>query len=416
MFGWLTKWLRRSPVTARSSVQVEGPREDLGAVVRELVELNSLARERAGVAAVVEPMEGTPGPTVRLERVLDRLRKTQGVLSVEDVASLGLMLIESLKRPRDQLFAGAAPRHLLLTRAGSIVVLGKNEPAGRFTWLCPESIVAAPLTERSEVHGVCSLLFAAAALQPPYAADSDLAMLVAIREGRLVGRLEVLRPDLPVAFTELLHVGLSVGPWNRFENLSALRAVFESHAGDVEVTREALLQRAFALAPPTVVSTPPASGDAAIVEAIAKGDESARLVYADLLEERGLGHQARWLRLESQVQTLTGPARGDALKALRPLRELAGREFLATVARPALEGCPVRFGFRCPMTWAGLTPTSDPVVRHCSGCDSPVTFYDSLELAQRASAEGKCVAIDLSVERHEGDLDPQQNAIVGMIG
>lgn len=408
MFGWLTKWLLRSPVTA--------PSGDIRAVVRELVELNSLARDRAGVGAGVEPMEGTPAPTVRLERVLDQLRKTQGVLSVEDLASLGLMLIDTLKRPRDRLFEGAAPRHLLLTRAGSVVVVGRNEPAGRVMWLCPESIVVGPLTERSEVFGVCSLLFAAAALRPPFEADSDLATLVAIRDGRLVARLEVLRPDLPVAFTELLHVGLSVGPWNRFENLSALRAVLEPHAGDVEVTREALLQRAFALAPPTVVSTPPANGDAAILKAIAKGDESARLVYADLLEERGLGHQARWLRLESQVQTVTGPARDDALKALRPLRELAGREFLATVARPALEGCPVRFGFRCPMKWGELTPTSDPVVRYCAGCDSPVTFFDSLELARRASAEGKCVAIEPSVERNDGDLDPQQHAIVGMIG
>lgn len=408
MFGWLTKWFLRSPATA--------PAGDVSAVVRDLVEQNSLVRERAGVAAVAEPMEGTTAPTVRLERVLDHLRKTRGVLSVEDLASLGLMLIDTLKRPRDQLFAGAAPRHLLLTRAGSIVVVGKNEPAGRFTWLCPESIVAGPLTERSEVYGVCSLLFAAAALRPPHDADSDLATLVAIRDGRLVGRLEVLRPDLPVGFAQLVHVGLSVGPWNRFENLSALRAVLEPHAGDVEAAREALVQRAFALAPPTVVATPPANGDAAIVEAIAKGDESARLVYADLLEERGLGHQARWLRLESQAQTVTGPARDDALKALRPLRELVGREFLATVARPALEGCPVRFGFRCPMKWAELTPTSDPVVRYCAGCDSPVTFFDSLELARHASAEGKCVAIDPSVERHEGDLDPQHHAIVGMIG
>lgn len=328
------------------------------------------------------------------------------------------MLIETLEGPRDRLFDGAEPRQLLMVRSGSIVVLGTIERPGGTTRLvltCPESIAGGPLTERSEVYGVCLLLFAAASLRAPYSADSDLAMLMEIREGRLVGRLEALRPDLPTAFAQLVHVGLEVGPWNRFENLKALRGVLKPFTGGVEVAREAFLQRAFALSPPQLVSTPAAGHDAAIVEAIANGDESARFVYADLLEERGLGDHARWLRSESRVQTLTGQERDVLLQELAALRGRVGREFLATVARPALEGCPVRFGFRCPMTWQGLTPTADPLVRHCAGCDSPVTFFDSLDQAQAAAAQGKCVAIDLSAERHDGDLDPRQFATVGMM-
>jgi len=54
-------------------------------------------------------------------------------------------------------------------------------------------------------------------------------------------------------------------------------------------------------------------------------------------------------------------------------------------------------------------------VRHCWGCDSPVTFFDSLEQAQLAANQGRCVAVDLAVERHEGDLDSQHSATMGML-
>ncbi len=363
----------------------------------------------------------TSASVVQLERVLRGLRTQKQRFSTSEVASLGLMLLDALDGAPDEHLEQPDPRSLLLSRAGTIRVLRPARARGVFKghlrWLTPEAVAGRALTERSDVFSVCSVLFAAATTLAPFPGDSDLTVLLAIREGRLVGTLESLRPDLPSSFAQLVHRGLEVEPLRRLESRMALRSALVPFTGGVEAARESFVRRAFTLAPPSAPSTPAALDDAAMVEAITKGDESARLVYADLLEERGLSHQARWLRSESRVQTMPAGAERDAvIRELKDLRQLVGREFLATVGRPALEGCPVRFGFRCPMKWQELTPTADPVVRHCAGCDSPVTFFDSLELAQRASLQGQCVAVDLSVERHEGDLDPAQHATVGMIG
>lgn len=93
------------------------------------------------------------------------------------------------------------------------------------------------------------------------------------------------------------------------------------------------------------------------------------------------------------------------IATLTQLRPRVGREFLASVGRPALEGCPIVFGFRCPMTWEALRPTRDPTVRYCEGCASTVTYFDSIEEAQQASWAGACVAIDPTVERSDLDLE-----------
>lgn len=401
VFGWLTKWLVRSP-------QVASPRAE--------------ATEPTPAPVVVASSRVTPTSVLRLEHVFEGLRAKRLKLPVQDVASLGLMLLDALDGAGGEHLRMPDPRNLLLVRDGTIRVLGAahggrhGSLGGRIHWLTPEGVEGRALTERSDVFSVCSVLFAAATSRAPFAADSEVAALMAIREGAMVGTLETLRPEFPPSFAQLVHRGLEVEPHRRIESLQALRGALVPFTGGLEVAREAFLERAFRVAPPKLVVAPETGDDAAIVSAIANGDESARLVYADLLEERGLGDHARWLRAESRIQaTPNGPDRDVALRELRALRELVGREFLAAVARPAIEGCPVRFGFRCPLKWEALTVTSDPAVRHCAGCDSPVTFFDSLEAAQLAAAQGKCVAIDLSVERHEGDLDAERHATVGMI-
>lgn len=378
--------------------------------------VNSRGATQAPAPTAMEPLDAAPASMVRLERLLSALQKKEALLPVEEVASLGVLLLDALEGSRGEHLRNANPFSLLLTRAGTIRVLGPSQRTGPLRWLTPEGVEGRPLTERSDVFSVCSVLFAAATTRAPFAASSELSTLVAIRDGTTVGTVETLRPDLPASFAQVVHRGLEAVPERRHESLKALRAALEPWTGVLEVAREAFLQRAFELVPLRTVTPPPPSDDAGMLEAIARGDESSRLVYADLLEERGLGPHARWLRLESRVQTMTtGPERNAALNELRDLRQLVGREFLATIARPALEGCPVRFGFRCPMTWAELTPTSDPVVRHCSGCDSPVTFFDTLREAQEAAALGQCVAIDLSVERHEGDLEAIRGGFMGQL-
>eukprot|EP01006_Ploeotia_vitrea_P032851 TRINITY_DN65042_c0_g1_i3.p1 TRINITY_DN65042_c0_g1~~TRINITY_DN65042_c0_g1_i3.p1 ORF type:complete len:292 (+),score=30.54 TRINITY_DN65042_c0_g1_i3:59-934(+) len=41
---------------------------------------------------------------------------------------------------------------------------------------------------------------------------------------------------------------------------------------------------------------------------------------------------------------------------------------------------PVKWEFRCPLSWVDLTPTDDVHVRHCSGCDCTVRDYGRWDL------------------------------------
>ncbi|MCA2980961.1 MAG: hypothetical protein INH41_12800 [Myxococcaceae bacterium] len=92
-----------------------------------------------------------------------------------------------------------------------------------------------------------------------------------------------------------------------------------------------------------------------------------------------------------------------------------GREFLASVGRAALEGCPIVVGFRCPLRWEQLRHTRDPSVRQCEGCASPVRCFHDLAGARQAAWRGACVAIDPSVRREEGGLVLHTPVVMGRI-
>jgi uncharacterized protein (TIGR02996 family) len=402
MLSWLTRWLFAKPP---------------GAVPLEVVASSLAPIDEVRPQAVVADGEPARAPTdvVRLSAVSKALQARGASLPVEAVAALGLELIEGLRAVPETHLRGASPDDVLLTRAGLVRVLGP--PGARPGWggsmryLSPELVRGQVPGESSDVYSVCALLFAVVSGGPPVHGNSDLQTLQGILEGRRPA-LDVLRPGLPRAFVEAIHRGLAPAPGDRFPTLAALGDALTPLAGQDGAGRTALVTLAFELVP----GSPPAppirdAEDARVLEAIANGDESARLVYADLLEERGLVDHARWVRLEAEVQRAPEPQRRKLIAALAELRPRVGREFMASVGRVALEGCPIVFGFRCPMKWEQLRPTREPSVRYCEGCASTVTYFDDLEEARRASWSGACVAIDLTVERSEDDLSP-----VGVMG
>ena len=55
-------------------------------------------------------------------------------------------------------------------------------------------------------------------------------------------------------------------------------------------------------------------------------------------------------------------------------------------------------GFTCPVRWQELQATSDPLVRHCTGCSRDIHFVaDALEMEFRRR-RGDCVAIQVEEE------------------
>lgn len=142
-------------------------------------------------------------------------------------------------------------------------------------------------------------------------------------------------------------------------------------------------------------------------------DVSARLIYADWLEEHG-DTRAEILRNDVELLDLAGKAH-SALNAIvldklvHKRRKLIGPVHWAWVALVGccpIDTCPSRFHagelrLRCPMRWENLQPLGDDSsVRFCSECERSVHYCWTVQDADKHSRSGNCVAIDPSVVRN----------------
>lgn len=143
-----------------------------------------------------------------------------------------------------------------------------------------------------------------------------------------------------------------------------------------------------------------------LIEEISIGIDSARLVYADWLEERGDETRAEFLRVQERL-TAMQPDEVEFEPTSGRLRQLAVSiepAWRLRVAYSAVEGCPVMFDFKCPKRWSALAETGRPDVRHCDACHKDVHYTTSAEVARAHAARGACVAFDVSAARWRGDL------------
>jgi len=68
--------------------------------------------------------------------------------------------------------------------------------------------------------------------------------------------------------------------------------------------------------------------------------------------------------------------------------------------------------YECPKTWAELTPSPDPYVRHCPVCAKDVTFCTSQTQLEEISAQGACVAFRGSQARQMmGSVKPSERKV-----
>ena len=86
------------------------------------------------------------------------------------------------------------------------------------------------------------------------------------------------------------------------------------------------------------------------------------------------------------------------------LRSRLPASWLAVLGRSEIENCQVTFKFRCPQKWNKLQPTGKAAVRYCESCRKKVYYCGTIEEAQDHAEEGHCVAVDIGVVRHPGDL------------
>lgn len=359
---------------------------------------------------LVAQVERAPAEVVRLSSMLKAMKESKERLSEAELAALGVGLAEALQSAPGQRLRGTSPKDILLPREGGLRVLDSQQPSSAMGYFTPEMVRGLPLDVRSDVFNLGTVLWFAATFQHPFEVQgqSDFDLLNAIIQVATPVSLESLRTDLSPAFLAVLRTALQRDPAERYQTLHTLLEGLRPLAGEYHP----LVDRAFSLTGPTRPRSV-AMADDEMLDAIGSGDETARLVYADVLEERGLAPHARWLRLESKVQVATGQEREQLLKELAPLREIVGAEFLATVGRPAIERCELVFGFRCPLKWTELERTAKPLERYCKVCDSTVYFADSPERLTDLSWRGACVAVDVSVPR---SADEEELAGVGVMG
>ncbi len=160
--------------------------------------------------------------------------------------------------------------------------------------------------------------------------------------------------------------------------------------------------------------------DVAFVRAIQErpDDDTARLIYADWLEEQGDEAnlaRAEFLRADGE---LAGLAEEDEWReALEGrLRELAKGidvAWRAAVSKAPIVKCDHQFDFQCPMQWDKLEPTEARSERFCGGCSQRVYYCATREEAIHHATCGNCVAVDARVVLQTGDLDTM--IVAGML-
>jgi uncharacterized protein (TIGR02996 family) len=138
-------------------------------------------------------------------------------------------------------------------------------------------------------------------------------------------------------------------------------------------------------------------------------DDCNRLIYADWLEECGGAQsiaRSEFIRVECELAALAQEdERCTELKArLKELSASVGPQWLALVSKPGIENCHFRFEFQCPKQWDKLQSTGDSAIRFCEMCRKNVYYCRTIGEARAHAYRGDCVAVDLRVDRREGDL------------
>ena len=144
-------------------------------------------------------------------------------------------------------------------------------------------------------------------------------------------------------------------------------------------------------------------------------DESARLIYADWLEEQG-DPRAEYLRAESAFQAFPPIDQDRARAGLYEMQAEIDSHWLASIARTSIENCPLEFEFRCPKQWEELQVLDSPDERYCSTCEQNVYYCSTVGVARHCARNGQCVAVNVALVRGDRDLqDPPERILRGRI-
>ncbi len=89
---------------------------------------------------------------------------------------------------------------------------------GKVSYLAPELTMGGPPGVQTDLYGAGIVLWEALAGRQLYDGDTDIQVLLKVREGKVDPPLETLRPDVPSAVHEAVNRALAKDPGDRFES------------------------------------------------------------------------------------------------------------------------------------------------------------------------------------------------------
>lgn len=136
-------------------------------------------------------------------------------------------------------------------------------------------------------------------------------------------------------------------------------------------------------------------------------DDTARLVYADWLDEQDdptSRVKADFIRLELRIANEPADDYTSLFVQLQRLAAQLDPDWLVFVSRPRIEGCELRTDRECPTLWSRLAPTADPHVRTCGECHRAVRYCHSLPHANICRWRNERTVVSLAVVRRTDDV------------
>ncbi len=143
-----------------------------------------------------------------------------------------------------------------------------------------------------------------------------------------------------------------------------------------------------------------------LLQDIRDGDHSARLVYADWLEENGDTRRARLLHTQEELLAYV-PSSAEHRACARRLVVLAtttDRQWRLRLGRARIHGCAVE---GCQMDWGSLAEIENAPAteRRCDACGNTVRYCELIHEATTNLLRGTRVVVDAAIDYDRAQLD-----------
>lgn len=186
-------------------------------------------------------------------KTLETHIREQGTLTVQQLLAIGIQVADGLQAVHSAniVHRDLKPLNILLEMSGPLVARISDFGVARFSgdpgitrsgtivgsaaWLSPEQALEKPVSERSDLFSLGSILYCMACGQSPFLRSTLMATLNAIVQDAPVG-VKLIRPDLPDEFCELLDALLAKNPDLRPASANDVSTQLRAIAGVPEVT------------------------------------------------------------------------------------------------------------------------------------------------------------------------------------